>query len=181
MAVANGIYAMAYRVINICTMPIMSIYLAAFPRFCREGVNGARSTEPFARKLLKRTLTLGILAAVGMFFTAPLIPYFVGKGFSESVSALRWLCLIPAFRSLHVSAGDALSGSGYQRYRLGSQFVAAAANFSMNLYLIPHYSWLGAAWASLLTDGGLAAMNWTLLMWLKRNEATPGPNAMQLA
>jgi len=51
----------------------------------------------------------------------------------------------------------------------------------MNLYLIPHYSWVGAAWASLLTDGGLAAMNWTLLAWLKRNEATPGPNMMQLA
>jgi O-antigen/teichoic acid export membrane protein len=181
MAVANGIYAMAYRVINICTMPIMSIYAAAFPRFFREGVNGAKSTEPFARKLLKRTFTLGILAAVGMFLAAPLIPYIVGKGFTESVSALRWLCLIPAFRSLHVSAGDAMAGAGYQKYRLGSQFIAAAANFLMNLYLIPHYSWVGAAWASLLTDGGLAAMNWTLLAWLKRNEATPGPNMMQLA
>jgi O-antigen/teichoic acid export membrane protein len=181
MTVANGIYAMAYRAINICAMPIMSVYAAAFPRFFREGVNGVRSTELFARKLLKRTLALGILAAVGMFVTAPLIPYIVGKGFTESIRALRWLCLIPAFRSLHVSAGDAMAGAGYQKYRFASQFVAAAANFLMNLYLIPHYSWVGAAWASLLTDGGLAAMNWTLLMWLKKNETPPGPNMMQLA
>jgi O-antigen/teichoic acid export membrane protein len=177
MTVANGIYSMAYRVINIATMPMMSIYAAAFPRFFREGVNGARSTEPFARKLLKRTLLLGIAAAVGMFLFAPVIPFLVGKGFKESVSALRWLCLIPAFRCLHVSAGDAMAGAGYQKYRLGSQFVAAASNFCLNLYLIPHYSWVGAAWSSLLTDGGLAAMNWTLLLWLKRSEIARMPIA----
>jgi len=170
MTVANGIYSMAYRVINICTMPIMSIYSAAFPRFFREGVDGVRKTEPFARKLLKRTAVLGILGAIGMFVAAPLIPHIVGKGFSESVSALRWLCLIPVFRSLHVSAGDAMAGAGYQKYRLGAQFVAAASNFCLNLYLIPHYSWVGAAWASLLTDGGLAAMQWSILLWLKRAE-----------
>jgi O-antigen/teichoic acid export membrane protein len=170
MTVANGIYSMAYRVINICTMPIMSIYSAAFPRFFREGVDGVRKTEPFARKLLKRTAVLGILGAIGMFVAAPLIPHIVGKGFSESVSALRWLCLIPVFRSLHVSAGDAMAGAGYQKYRLGAQFVAAASNFCLNLYLIPRYSWVGAAWASLLTDGGLAAMQWSILLWLKRTE-----------
>ena len=171
MTVANGIYSMAYRVVNICTMPIMSIYAAAFPRFFRMGVNGVRDTEPFARKLLKRTLVLGILGAVGMFVFAPLIPYLVGKSFSESISALRWLCLIPAFRSLHVAAGDAMAGAGFQKYRLGSQFIAAGSNFLLNLYLIPRYSWVGAAWASLLTDGGLAAMSWTVLLWLKRTEA----------
>jgi O-antigen/teichoic acid export membrane protein len=170
MTVANGIYSMAYRVINICTMPIMSIYSAAFPRFFREGVDGVRKTEPFARKLLKRTSVLGLLGAIGMFVAAPLIPHVVGKGFAESVSALRWLCLIPVFRALHVSAGDAMAGAGYQKYRLGAQFVAAASNFGLNLYLIPHYSWVGAAWASLMTDGGLAAMQWTILLWLKRTE-----------
>ena len=175
MTVANGIYSIAYRVINICTMPIMSIYGAAFPRFFREGVNGARTTEPFARRLLTRTFVLGILGAVGMFVLAPVIPYVVGKGFSQSVAALRWLCLIPAFRSLHVGAGDAMSGAGYQKYRLASQAVAAGANFCMNLYLIPHYSWVGAAWASLLTDGGLAAMSWTVLLWLKRTETARLP------
>jgi O-antigen/teichoic acid export membrane protein len=180
MNVANGIYSMAYRVINISTMPIMSIYGAAFPRFFREGVNGVRTTEPLARRLMKRTLVLGILGAFGMFVLAPIIPYVVGKGFVQSVSALRWLCLIPAFRSMHVAAGDAMSGAGYQKYRLASQIIAAGSNFGMNLYLIPHYSWVGAAWSSLLTDGGLAAMSWTVLLWLKRNE-TAGLPIMELA
>lgn len=170
MSVANGIYTMAYRVVNIATMPIMSIQAAAFPRFFREGVNGVAATAPLAKKILKRTIILGLLSAVGMFLFAPVIPHLVGKGFAQSVSALRWLCLIPIFRSLHVGAGDAMAGAGYQRFRLASQLIAAASNFGMNLYLIPHYSWFGAAVASLLTDGSLAVMSWTVLYWLKNHE-----------
>jgi O-antigen/teichoic acid export membrane protein len=180
MSVANGIYSMAYRIINICAMPISSISGAALPRFFREGVHGVQNTEPFARRLLRRTSVIGIVGAVVMFATAPLIPHIVGRDFSASVAALRWLCLIPAFRSLHLSAGDAMSGAGYQKYRLATQLIAAGSNFSMNLYLIPHYSWTGAAWASLATDGGLAAMNWTVLLWLKRNQIA-GPAIMDPA
>ena len=163
MSAANGVYAMAYRVVNISAMPIGSIHSAAFPRFFREGVKGVGATKPLAEKLLKRTIILGALASAGMLLCAPLIPRIAGHDFSESVSALRWLCLIPVMRCFHLSAGDALAGAGLQRFRLISQFIAAASNFGMNLYLIPHYSWLGAAWASLITDGSLALMNWTIL------------------
>lgn len=170
MNVANGIYTMAYRVVNIATIPILSIQSAAFPRFFREGVKGATATLPLAQRLLKRTLPLAVLSAAGMYFFAPLIPRLVGHGFSESMSAVRWLCLIPVFRCLHIGAGDAIAGAGYQRFRLVSQCVAAAANLGMNLYLIPHYAWFGAAVASLLTDGALAIMSWLVIFWLKNRE-----------
>jgi O-antigen/teichoic acid export membrane protein len=169
MVAANGVYSMAYRVVNICTMPIGSIHAAAFPRFFREGAKGVRPTRLFARALLKKTAILGVLAAFGMFFCAPLLPKIAGRDFGASIAALRWLCLIPLFRSFHLSAGDAISGAGFQRFRLASQFVAAAGNFGLNLYLIPHYSWRGAAWASLATDGSLALMNWIILESLFRS------------
>jgi O-antigen/teichoic acid export membrane protein len=94
----------------------------------------------------------------------------VGRGFSASVDALRWLCLIPLFRSFHLSAGDAITGAGFQGYRTVYQFIATAANFAMNAYLIPRYSWQGAAWASLVTDGGLGAASWITLRILSRRQ-----------
>jgi O-antigen/teichoic acid export membrane protein len=103
-----------------------------------------------------------------MFLGAPLAPYLLGHTFSQSVDAIRWLCFIPLFRAFHLSAGDAMVGAGYQRYRLGAQGVAAASNFGANLYLIPRFSWRGAAFASLLTDGGLALLCWALLLTLKK-------------
>jgi O-antigen/teichoic acid export membrane protein len=165
---ANGIYSMAYRVVNIGAMPITSIVGAALPRFFREGVHGIAATVPMARALLKRTAILGILVSLGMFVCAPLIPHLVGKSYAESVSALRWLCLIPFFRCFHLSAGDAIAGAGHQKFRLVSQSIAATGNLLLNLYLVPRHSWHGAAWASLGTDGALGVMNWLALMLLSR-------------
>ena len=169
---ANGLYSMAYRVVNIGTMPIMSIVGAAFPRFFREGVNGVGATFPMAKSLLKRTATLGLGISCMMFIFAPIIPHLVGPSYANAVDALRWLCLIPFFRCFHLSAGDAIAGSGHQRYRLASQSIAAVGNLLLNLYLIPRYSWHGAAWASLATDGALGVMNWSALFVLRKRNAS---------
>jgi len=161
---ANGIYTVAYRIIDIATMPIYSIRDAAMPRIFQRGqTQGISASAELARKLMRRTIPLGALLTTGTFLVAPLITIVVGKGYSESVSALRWLALLPLFRSYHQMTGSAMTGAGFQRFRTGSQLSAALLNFGLNLFLIPAHGWLGAAWASLITDGGLALINATLL------------------
>jgi O-antigen/teichoic acid export membrane protein len=127
-------------------------------------------TSAYVLRILKRTAPLSLLMAVILWFTAPILPHLLGPSFAESTSALRWLCLLPFTRAFQWSAGDALTGAGLQRYRLGTQIVAAVLNLSMNLYLIPRHGWLGAAWASVATDGTLAAMNWAVLLTVRRRE-----------
>jgi len=168
MNVANGIYSMAYRVVEIATMPIFSLRDAAIPRFFVQGAKGVDHAYALGRSLMNKAVLLGLAAAAGMFLLAPVLPYVVGHGFAQSVSALRWLCLIPFFRSFHQMTGAALTGAGLQRYRMTTQCIAAGFNFALNLYLIPHHGWLGAAWASLMTDGALAVMNWTIAARLAR-------------
>ena len=170
MNVANGIYTMAYRVVDISTTPVRSIHAAAFPRFFRYGASseGLTATRKFAVKLLKRTSALSLGFALIMVVGAPLIPFVIGKQFAASVAALRWLSLIPVFRTLHLSAGDALSSAGYQTYRLASQASVAAMNLGMDVYLIPRYSWHGAAWASLASDGTLGILMWITVFVLER-------------
>jgi len=165
MNFANGVYTMAYRVVDVCTMPLYAVQAAAFPRFFKKGEEaGLRNTRSYAARIIKRTALTGVLMAAAMFVTAPLIPKIVGLGFQESTAALRWLCLLPFFRSFHVGAGDALTGAGHQNLRLSTQAIAAVFNFAVNLYLIPHYGWHGAAWSSLATDGLLAVLNCGILM-----------------
>jgi O-antigen/teichoic acid export membrane protein len=174
MTVANGIYTMAYRVVDIATIPIFAVHSAVLPRFFRLSQDGISATGRFGGKVLSRTILLGLVAAACMFVGAPIIPYIVGKSFSQSVSALRWLCLLPIFRSLHLSAGDALLAGGYQKVRFTLQSMAACANVVLNLYWIPKYSWTGAAWSSLLTDGVLGILSWVVLSELMRRKATSG-------
>ena len=168
MNAANGIYTMAYRVVDVCMMPISSIHSAAFPRFFQKGTTGIKGTSAYAKRILKRTVPMGLLLAAVMFLAAPLMPCLVGAGFGESVTALRWLCLLPLFRSFQLSAGDAITGAGHQKFRLYSQAASASFNFGTNLYLVPHFGWQGAAWSSLATDGLLGILNWSILLAIPR-------------
>jgi len=173
MNVANGIYTTAYRVIDIATMPVYSLRDAAMPGFFRVGSKGVGESALYARKISKRSIQYGLLASVALFLTAPLLPKIMGPSFSETASAVRWLCLIVPFRCVHEIAGCTLTGAGLQRYRTGTQVVAALVNFGLNLWLIPLYGWRGAAWASLATDGFLGVLNCTVLKGAVMRETRP--------
>ncbi|TCK75800.1 flippase [Acidipila rosea] len=168
MNAANGIYSMAYRVVDIATVPVYSIRDAAMPRLFRSGTEGIEKGAALATRLLYRSLALSAVSAIVMFVTAPIIPHIVGHGFAESVIALRWLCLIPVLRSVHQMTGCALTGAGLQRYRTAAQLSAVAINLGLNLWLIPIYGWRGAAWSSLATDFSLGLFNWSILRLLCR-------------
>jgi O-antigen/teichoic acid export membrane protein len=168
MNIANGLYTMAYRVVDIATIPITALDTAALPRFFRQSQKGVNSVVSISVRLAKRAALLGIIMSSCLFLAAPLIPRIVGIGFNGSEAALRWLCLIPAFRGIHQLTGSAITGMGFQRYRTAAQFGASALNLLLNLWLIPRYGWLGAAWASLITDGGLGVANWSMLQYLQR-------------
>jgi len=175
MNAANGIYTMAYRVIDIATMPVISIRDAAMPRLFSHGRNGMAAASELSNRLLKRALLVGLFVTIVLFIASPLVPRILGRGFADSAEALRWLCLIPLFRSVHLMAGSALTGAGMQRLRTTSQLTAAIVNFLLNLWLIPEYGWHGAAWSSLATDGALSAMNWGMLVIItKRAEVNTG-------
>jgi O-antigen/teichoic acid export membrane protein len=174
MNAANGIYSMAYRIIDVATIPGLAIREAALPRFFQSGQSGIRASAALAMRLLKRAAPLGLIAAAAVFVSAPLVPHLVGNGFRETVLALRWLCLIPVLRAFHHMTGSALTGSGLQRYRTLSQIAAVGLNVGLNVWLIPRHGWLGAAWSSLATDGMLAVMNCGTLAWACRL-AVPEP------
>jgi O-antigen/teichoic acid export membrane protein len=167
MNVANGIYTMAYRIIDIANLPIAALDAAALPRYFRQSREGAASVKALSFRLAGRTALFGLVMAAILLLGAPLIPCILGYGFRDSVTALRWLCLIPIFRGVHQLTGSAVTGMGYQHYRTRAQIGVAILNLALNIWLIPKHGWLGAAWASLVTDGTLAAANWSILRSLR--------------
>jgi O-antigen/teichoic acid export membrane protein len=163
---AAGVYSAAYRIIDVASTPLYSIYSAAFPQFFREGAKSVRAARAFSLGLLKKTVLYSIAAALLMYFSAPFLPYILGKSFAGSTGALRWLCLLPLIRCFHYAAGTTITGSVSQWYRTVQQFSVALLNLGLCALLIPRFSWPGAAVASLITDGALAGMNWICVSWL---------------
>lgn len=169
--IANGIYTMAYRIVDVATIPITALDAAVLPRYFYLSREKSASVVNLSVRLARRAAFLGLIMSICMFFAAPLIPLTVGIGFKDSEMALRWLCLIPVFRGVHQLTGSAITGLGFQRYRTTAQFSVAAINVGLNLWLIPRYGWLGAAWASVASDGTLALTNWSMLLCLGGKES----------
>ncbi len=162
---ATGIYAAAYRIIDVSMTPVRSLATAAYPRFFEKGAAGLTSSYKYALKLMGRTAIYGALVSVLLWFSAPILPYVLGHNYTKSVLALRWLSLLPFMRCLHTPLGDSLSGAGRQRTRAAIQMLIAALNIGLNLVILPKYGWLGAAWTSLASDGLLVVLLWLAVIY----------------
>jgi O-antigen/teichoic acid export membrane protein len=164
---AAGIYGAAYRVVDVASAPLYSIYAAATPRLFREGGRSVEHAHALSSRILRRTFLYGIGAGVALFFGAGLLPVLFGPSFRDSVVALRWLCLLPLLRVLHYAWGTTITASASQWNRTATQIGAAVLNLALCAWMIPRWSWQGAAWASLLTDGSLAIFSWIILSRLR--------------
>lgn len=169
MNVDNGLYTTAYRIIDVAAIPVSSLESASLPRFFEMAKDDVSAAVRFAFRILGRAALVGAIVSIAAFLCAPLIPILLGSSFAQSATALRWLCLIPLFRSVHQITGAALTGTGHQKYRTGAQIAVALLNLGLNLLLIPSHGWLGAAWASLITDGMLGILCFSTLTWIGRN------------
>jgi O-antigen/teichoic acid export membrane protein len=162
---ATGIYGAAYRIIEAAVIPIASLRQAAYPNFFRTGVHGIGGCLLYAKLQAKRALVCGILITAGLLLCAGVVPYVLGREYTHAVEALRWLAILPVFRAIHHFYSDALSGAGHQGIRTTIQIAIALFNILINLWLIPAYSWRGAAWSSIASDG-LLAVGVVLATWV---------------
>jgi O-antigen/teichoic acid export membrane protein len=165
---STGVYAAAYRIIDVTMTPVRSLAAAAYPQFFRKGVAGLTPTYAYARFLIAKTAIYGSLASAGLWLFAPVLPHILGTRYAAVVPAVRWLALIPFLRCIHSFLADAFSGAGLQRVRTTVQVSVAFLNIGINLLILPRYSWRGAAWASLGCDALLVIAFWLSTLYYLR-------------
>jgi O-antigen/teichoic acid export membrane protein len=151
-------------------IPILAVVGASYAHFFRNGAIGIRGSLAFAKRIVPFAGVYGFLATAGVWLVAPLIPLFLGEEYGDAINALRWLSPIIFLKSLQFFAADTLTGAGLQGTRSALQIFAASANGILNFWLIPLYSWKGAAWSSLATDGALVFCLWGLVWFYARRD-----------
>ena len=183
---AAGVYAAAYRLIDVAFIPVRSLLTAAYPGFFRHGKDGLGATIQYSRRLLARILPYSLFAFVALLLGAPLVPHILGHQYADITTALRWLALLPVLKTIHYFTADALTGAGHQGTRTLIQIGVAVFNVLINLWLIPAYGWRGAAWSSIASDGLLVLSLLLVMTYLHgktQDKREPlmasSPNAMQ--
>ncbi|MGB7169595.1 MAG: oligosaccharide flippase family protein [Acidobacteriaceae bacterium] len=173
---STGIYGAAYRIIDVSLVPLRSLLAAANPGFFRAGhQGGVKETLRYMRRMLLHTVGYAVAVVVGLLLFAPIIPHILGSQYARSVSALRWLALLPFLKTVHSFFADALTGAGHQRMRTAIQVFVAIFNVLINLWIIPAYSWVGAAWSSLASDGLLMCLMATAAFAVLRRQESQLP------
>jgi O-antigen/teichoic acid export membrane protein len=172
MNAANGIYTMAYRIVDFSTTPVTAMDSAILPRYFALHQNGSGEVKRLARKGIPLAALVGLGAACCTLVASPFVVAIVGHSFAEALHAVRWLCWLPALRGIHQLSGGVLTATGNQNYRTAAQFTVAVLNLVLNILWIPAHGWLGAAWATLISDGSLCVLNLGLmfLMGLPQRE-----------
>jgi O-antigen/teichoic acid export membrane protein len=152
---ATGIYGAAYRIIDVSFVPVSALLWSAYPSFFRAGASGVSSSLNYAKPLLVRALAYSGLISVALLLSASLVPRVLGSEYASTAEALRWLAALPMLKAVHYFLFDTLTGARYQYVRTALQAGVAMFNILINLWIIPAYSWRGAAWSSIASDAVL--------------------------
>jgi O-antigen/teichoic acid export membrane protein len=155
---ATGVYGAAYRLIEIAFAPILAFLSASYPQLFRVGRNGASATLAYTESLLLRAIPFSLCIFLCTLLLSGLVPFILGRQYIETAEALRWLAIIPVLRTAHTLLSNALTAVGYQGTRSMIQLGVAVFNALINLWIIPAYSWRGAAVSSVVTDALLVVV-----------------------
>jgi len=165
----TGIYGAAYRFIDVSMTPVRSLVSAAYPRFFKIGEEeGLPGTWKYAKRLISKSMLMGVAIFLGFMLLAPAIPYVLGHKYDAVVPAVRWLALIPFLRCIHSFLADSLSGANQQMLRTLIQIGIAVVNILLNFWILPRWSWRGAAWTSIASDALLVVSLWIAIQVIMR-------------
>ena len=163
-----GLYAAAYRLIDLAFVPMRAVLSVTYVQFFRAGAVGVERPVSLATSLLRPSLALSALMSLLLFFGADLFPLLLGAEYADVVWITRMLAVIPVLRTLHYLAADSLTGAGKQNVRTAWQIAVAATNVVANLVLIPVWGVYGAIVSSIAADLGLAVVLWWAALRLVR-------------
>lgn len=170
LVIDTGLYSAAYRIVSFGLLPIGSLVQATHRRFLEheEGVRGQH---------LRRSIRFGsiggvygVVAGIGLFVAAPLLPFLMGDEFTGSVTMVRWLSPVLCLRALGIFAINGLMGLDRLALRTVLIVVNSAASLVLYIVLIPIMGWEGAAVGTLISEALVAASSWTALTVCQRRD-----------
>ena len=152
---AVGFYSMATRLTKCILGIIVSFGIVLLPRFSNMISNNQFDEfKQMANKAVGFVIALSLPMAVCVIFTAsPLIRLFAGEEFGPSVVVLQLLSPIILFISLSsIISMQVLYPQGKENIALKSTGTGAITNFTLNLLLIPQFSYIGAAFSTAIAE-----------------------------
>lgn len=150
---AIGHYAAANRLVSVLYVLPSVVSWVIVPRLFRHGVADPKKHGVASGTVLRYLSTFGMFVSVGLFIAAdPIIQLLFGGGYAASADLLRILCWFLAMQCVSFPLGDALTTSDLHGIRVAVAACAAALNLLANLWAIPRWGPVAAAYVRLSSE-----------------------------
>lgn len=144
-----GGYAVAYRVVDAMVALASVASRAGFSVLANQGHDRA----PVVRGMIRIWAAVGIVAALGVWLSAPvLMPLVGGSGYPAAAGLLRILAPIVAVAAINNAAAQAVIADGSVLRLLRLSIICLTANAALCFTLIPRLGAPGAGIASVITE-----------------------------
>jgi O-antigen/teichoic acid export membrane protein len=177
---AVGIYSAAQKLMGFTSLIPTVFATAFFPRLTAVSQDREELSRIFTLGL-KYLLMIAIPLSPGVFLLSRrLILFFSDPQFIESARAMRVLAFAVGISFINPFLTSLYGATNRQRLALAFQIGGLTCNIVSNRLLIPGHSYMGSAWATLITEGVmmLISLGWALRRIARITEFSFIPKAL---
>ena len=156
-----GTYVASYALMTMAMSFLPILGQVFLPLLSGTAGENSNAEKRYLRWFGNATIGLALPIAVGGFILAvPLTRFVFGRQYSGSGVLFRWLMLTMITGPAASYCGAQLIPNGREKKYLVAVLAGAAANVVLNLFLIPRYGALAAAFTTAFSQGIVAVMNY---------------------
>lgn len=149
-----GWYSAAYRLISLTSVVPTIFVSATFPKLSRESLVRREVVALLFTKGFKYLIFLALPIVAGTTVLADKIIYLVyGAAYVQAIPTLKILALTAAFSFMNIYLAGLFGATNHQKQMFYLQAAVLVTSVALNLLWIPDHNHIGAAWASVATEG----------------------------
>lgn len=151
----NGIYGAAVRVYNIFKNLVAAIVVVTVPRLSAlQGSGNTKDTKKLVAMVFNIVFTLVTpLCILCGLLSGDIIAFIGGSKYDSATLPLRVLSVSLFFSSMaSFMTTSVLLPNGKEKYILRASIISAIVNLLLNFWMIPKFSYVGAALTTLLAE-----------------------------
>jgi O-antigen/teichoic acid export membrane protein len=160
-----GLYSAPNKLLSF-TNQIPTIFATAFfPQMARF-VSDRDELGRIVTMAVKYLVMLSVPMVTGIFLISDQLTVLVFGGlFTHSAAALRIMAFASGLQFINIFMAGLYGATNHQNKILQIEVVALTFKLLVNLYLIPHYGFLGAAISTVATEGLVCALALGWALW----------------
>lgn len=149
----TGWYNAAYRLVDVVNyIPFLTV-AAILPPMARSSKQDRELLRDIFNRSFRYLTILGMPIGVGMYLLSPrIIELVYGQGFGNAAFALRILIWGEILVFVNYLGGQFLNVVDKEKIYTTIIGITAGVNIILNLFLIPRYTYFGAAWATVACE-----------------------------